>query len=132
VIRAFLAPFAGAVIGLLIGAAIIAASGADPLAAYRGLVEGALGGPRQLTETALKATPLLIIGLGLTVAFRCRIWNIGAEGQYLAGALAGTVVGLLGQTSLSAWVLVPLMLAAGLAGGAAWAGVAAWLKSASA
>ena len=55
-IRALVAPLAGAAVGLLIGAAIIAASGADPLAAYRGLVEGALGGPRQLTETALKTT----------------------------------------------------------------------------
>src|SRR4051794_15947627 len=119
---------AGAVVGLLVGVVIIAASGEDPLAAYRGLLEGALGGPRQLTETALKATPLLIVGLGLTVAFRCRVWNIGAEGQYLAGALAGTAVGLLGQASLPAWVLVPLMLAAGLAGGAAWAGLAAWLR----
>lgn len=127
-IRALVAPLAGAAVGLLIGAAIIAASGTDPLVAYRGLVEGALGGPRQLTETALKATPLLTVGLGLTVAFRCRVWNIGAEGQYLAGALAGTAVGLLGQASLPAWALVPLMLAAGLAGGAAWAGLAAWLR----
>ena len=63
------------------------------------------------------------MGLGLTVAFRCRVWNIGAEGQYLAGALAGTAVGLLGQASLPAWVLIPLMLSAGLAGGAAWAGL---------
>jgi general nucleoside transport system permease protein len=128
VIRALLAPLAGAAVGLLIGAALIAASGADPLAAYEGLLRGALGGPRQLTETALKATPLLIVGLGLVVAFRCRVWNIGAEGQYLAGALAGVLVGLAGQGGLPAWALVPLMLAAGVAGGALWAGVAAWLR----
>lgn len=126
--RALLAPAAGVAVGLLVGAAIVAASGADPLAAYAGLVAGALGGPRQLTETVLKATPLLIVALGLTVAFRCRIWNIGGEGQYLVGALAGTVVGLFGQDHLSAWLLVPLMLAAGLAGGALWAAVAAWLR----
>jgi ABC-type uncharacterized transport system permease subunit len=62
------------------------------------------------------------------VAFRCRIWNIGGEGQYFAGALAGTVVGLLGQASLPAALLIPLMLLAGFAGGAGWAALAAWLR----
>jgi general nucleoside transport system permease protein len=126
--RALIAPLVGAAVGLLVGALIIAASGADPLTAYGALVRGALGGPRQLTETVLKAAPLLTMSLGLVVAFRCRIWNIGGEGQYFMGALAGTVVGLFGQASLPAWLLIPLMLAAGLAGGALWAGLAAWLK----
>ena len=126
--RAVLAPLVGAVVGLALGALIIAASGADPLAAYVALAQGALGGSRALTETALKATPLVIMGLGLVVAFRCRIWNIGGEGQYFAGALAGTVVGLLGQASLPPALLIPLMLLAGFAGGAGWAAVAAWLK----
>jgi general nucleoside transport system permease protein len=126
--RALIAPLFGAGVGLLVGALIIAASGADPLAAYAALVHGALGGPRQLTETALKAAPLLTMSLGLVVAFRGRIWNIGGEGQYFMGALAGTVVGLLGQASLPAWLLIPLMLAAGLVGGSLWAGLAAWLK----
>jgi general nucleoside transport system permease protein len=127
-IRAVIAPLAGAVVGLAVGALIIAASDADPLAAYAALARGALGGPRPLTETVLKATPLVIMGLGLVVAFRCRIWNIGGEGQYFAGALAGTVVGLLGQASLPASLLIPLMLLAGIAGGAVWAALAAWLK----
>ena len=126
--RAVLAPSVGALVGLALGALIIAASGADPLAAYGALARGGLGGPRPLTETALKATPLVIMGLGLVVAFRCRIWNIGGEGQYLAGALAGAVVGLFGQASLPAPLLIPLMLVAGLAGGAAWAALAAWLR----
>jgi ABC-type uncharacterized transport system permease subunit len=126
--RAVLAPLVGAAAGLTVGALIIAASGVDPLAAYAGLVRGALGGARPLTETVLKATPLVIIGLGLVLAFRCRIWNIGGEGQYFAGALAGTVTGLLGQASLPAAMLIPLMLLAGIAGGALWAALAAWLK----
>lgn len=127
-IRGLAAPLAGAIVGLMIGAAIIAASGIDPLAAYGAMIRGALGGVRPLTETVLKATPLVIMGLGLTIAFRCRIWNIGGEGQYFAGALAGALVGLLGQASLPAWLLVPLMLLAGIAGGALWAALAAWLK----
>jgi general nucleoside transport system permease protein len=127
-IWAVLAPLLGAAVGLVVGTLIIVASGADPLAAYAALARGALGGPRPLTETVLKATPLVIMGLGLVVAFRCRIWNIGGEGQYFAGALAGTVVGLLGQASLPASLLIPLMLLAGFAGGAVWAALAAWLK----
>jgi general nucleoside transport system permease protein len=127
-IRAVIAPLAGAVVGLAVGALIIAASDVDPLAAYAALARGALGGSRPLTETVLKATPLVTMGLGLVVAFRCRIWNIGGEGQYFAGALAGTVVGLLGQASLPASLLIPLMLLAGVAGGAVWAALAAWLK----
>jgi general nucleoside transport system permease protein len=127
-IRAILAPLVGAALGLIVGALVIAASGADPLAAYAALAHGALGGPRPLTETALKAAPLIIMGLGLVVAFRCRIWNIGGEGQYFAGALTGTMVGLLGQASLPAALLIPLMLLAGLVGGAAWGALAAWLK----
>jgi simple sugar transport system permease protein len=123
-----LAPLIGAAGGLIIGGLIIAASGADPLTAYAALARGALGGARPLTETVLRATPLVIMGLGLVVAFRCRIWNIGGEGQYLAGALAGTVVGLSGQASLPASLLVALMLLAGIAGGALWAALAAGLK----
>ena len=84
--RAIIAPLAGALVGLAMGALIVAASDANPLAAYSALVGGALGGARPLTETVLKATPLVIMGLGLVVAFRCRIWNIGGEGQYFAGA----------------------------------------------
>jgi simple sugar transport system permease protein len=126
--RAVLAPLVGTAVGLVVGALIIAASGADPLAAYAALARGALGGPRPLTETVLKATPLVIMGLGLVVAFRCRIWNIGGEGQYFAGALAGASVALLGQASLPAWLLIPLMLLAGIAGGALWAALATWLR----
>ena len=125
---AVLAPLVGAAVGLVVGALIITASGADPLAAYAALARGALGGLRPLTETVLKATPLVIMALGLVVAFRCRVWNIGGEGQYFAGALAGTVVGLLGQSSMPASLLIPLMLLAGVAGGAVWAALAAWLK----
>jgi simple sugar transport system permease protein len=103
-------------------------SGVDPVIGCAALVRGSLGGVRPLTETVLKATPLLIMALGLIIAFRCRIWNIGGEGQYLAGGLAGTVVGLGGQAHLGAGLLIPLMLLAGLLGGALWAGLAAWLR----
>jgi simple sugar transport system permease protein len=92
------------------------------------MIAGAVGGPRQITETLLKTGPLLLMGLGLLVAFRGRVWNIGGEGQYFMGALAGAVVGLAFQESWPATFLIPAMLLAGVVGGALWAGLAALLK----
>ncbi len=125
---ATLAPLLGAGAGLLLGALPIWLAGANPLAAYSVMLVGAFGGARQITETVLRSVPLLLMGLGLTVAFRSRVWNIGGEGQYFIGALAGTVVGLLLQNRLPGLFLIPLMLLAGLVGGALWAGVATLLR----
>lgn len=126
--RYLLAPLAGAALGLLLGAVLIAATGANPLAAYGTMLAGALGGKRQVIETLLKTGPLLLMGLGLTVAFRGKVWNIGGEGQYFMGALVGTAIGLAFQTTLPAMLLIPLMALGGMVGGALWAGVAALLK----
>ncbi len=122
------APVVGAVAGLVAGALLIWLSGADPLAAYAAMLRGAFGGTRQINETLLKTAPLLLMGLGLTVAFRGRVWNIGGEGQYYMGALAGAAIGLTLQTQLPALLLIPLMMAAAILGGALWAGIAALLK----
>ncbi len=122
------APAVGAVAGLALGAVLILLSGANPIAAYRSLALGALGGPRQLTDTILETTPLLIMGLGLMVAFRSRAWNIGGAGQFYIGALCGILVGLTFQGTWPAYLLIPAMLVAGAAGGALWAGIAAFLK----
>ncbi len=122
----FLFPLAGAILALALGGILLGLSGKNPLVAYGVMVTGAFGGGRQLTETLLKATPLVIIGLGLTVAFRSRVWNIGAEGQYFCGALAGSLVAL-SLGNWPAWILLPLMLLAGAIGGMAWSGLAGFL-----
>lgn len=122
----FLAPIAGAILALAIGGILIQLSGVNPFKAYQVMVAGAFGGSRQLTETILKATPLLIIGLGLTIAFRSKVWNIGAEGQYYFGALLGSIVALT-LPEWSAWLLIPLMLVAGAIGGMLWSGLAGLL-----
>lgn len=127
-VRSVLAPLLGALLGLLLGALLIAATGANPVAAYGAMLQGALGGPRQIVETLLKTGPLLLMGLGLTVAFRGKIWNIGGEGQYFIGALVGAAIGLAWQTTLPSVILIPLMALGGLVGGALWAGIAALLK----
>ena len=120
------APLLGILMALVLSGILIALNGVNPLAAYATLLQGAFGGPRQITETILKTTPILIIALGLTVAFRARVWNIGAEGQYHIGALLGGAIALLFPT-LPGIFLIPLMLVAGILGGILWSGLAGLL-----
>ncbi len=121
------APILGGLIGVLIGALLILIAGANPIEAYGTMLHGAFGGPRRLTETILKAGPILMIGLGLTAAFRARVWNIGGEGQYYMGALAGGIVALY-LTPLPRPLLLVVMCLAGAVGGFVWAMVPALLK----
>ena len=80
-----------------------------------------------VSELAVKATPLLLIALGLAMCFRANVWNIGAEGQFVMGAIAAGGVALLADKSTGAWI-VPLILLAGVLGGMFWAGIVAWLR----
>jgi simple sugar transport system permease protein len=123
----FVAPVLGALLGLVIGGLLMLIADANPITAYKTMFRGAFGGKRQIVETLLKAHPLLVIGLGLAAAFRARVWNIGAEGQYYMGALFGGVVALF----LPHWprpVLLVAMLLAGVVGGVVWGLLAAGLK----
>ena len=81
-----------------------------------------------LSELALKATPLLLCALGLAIGFRANVWNIGAEGQFLLGAICAGWVALLDLASLGSVGLISLLLLAGMLGGMAWAGIVAWLR----
>ena len=78
-------------------------------------------------ELLLKATPLLLIGLGLSLCFRSNVWNIGAEGQYIMGAVLAGMVALQADADSSRWIVL-LVLLAGMAGGMAWGAVVAWLR----
>jgi ABC-type uncharacterized transport system permease subunit len=126
-VRTVGAPILGAIVGLLIGALLIVIAGQNPITAYAAMAKGAFGGPRQISETLLKATPLLLVALGLTVAFRARVWNIGGEGQYHIGALLGAIVGLY-MPNLPRPLLLATMLLGGILGGALWALIPALLK----
>ncbi len=121
------APILGVIIGLLIGAVLILIAGRDPISSYASMAQGALGGSRQITETILKAAPLLLVGLGLTVAFRTRVWNIGGEGQYFMGALMGGMVALY-LPGLPQPLLLLAMIVAGMIGGMLWALIPGYLK----
>lgn len=121
------APILGVATGLFIGALLMLIADVDPIVAYQTMIKGAFGGQRQITETLLKTAPLLLIALGLTIAFRARVWNIGAEGQYFMGALFGGVIALY----FAHWprpLLLGSMFVAGLVGGALWALIPATLK----
>ncbi|WP_051179692.1 ABC transporter permease [Nocardia concava] len=94
---------------------------------YRALFLGAFGGRHQIAETLVAATPLICTGLSVTLAFRTGLFNIGAQGQLIAGALAAGWVGF--AVHLPAAIHVPAALAAGVAGGALWGGIAGILKA---
>jgi simple sugar transport system permease protein len=89
----------------------------DPLTSYYGM-----------TEWIVKATPLILIGIGLSLGFRANVWNIGAEGQYTIGAILGGGLAIFNHESTSVFLL-PAMLAAGVLGGMAWAAIPALLKT---
>jgi len=100
-------------------AIFIAATGKNPGAVYAKMVGGAFGTPYGLTETLVKAIPLLLCGLGVSLAYRIQVWNIGAEGQFLAGAIAATAVTIY-FPGLPAWAALPLMFLFGMVAGGLW------------
>lgn len=113
-------------LGLVVSA--IGLAGYDPQAAASAAIDGALGsGYAVLSVTLKRTTPLLLLGIAVAVAFRAGMLNIGAEGQFLAGAGAAAAVGL-SPVSWPPLLGVIIALAAGVAGGAAWAGIAAWMR----
>jgi simple sugar transport system permease protein len=113
---------------LLAGAAVLAAVRVNPLAAFRALFAGAFGDLNAAADTAVRATPLLFIGLGICIAFRAGVLNIGGEGQLVAGAVAATAFALW-AAPLPGWLLAPLALAGGAAAGALWGAIAGLLKA---
>jgi simple sugar transport system permease protein len=119
------------VVALIISAGLIWLIGGDPVGTYAHIVRASLGSVGVLSDTLVKATPLIFTGLACSVAFRMRIWNIGAEGQLLMGAWGASAVVLLGwlPEGTLGLVYIPLMMAAGFAVGALWAGVAGWLRA---
>jgi len=119
---------AAAAIGLAAGAMAILLAGGNPVAAFAALVDGALGSTHGWSEVAVKSCPLIITGLGVALAFRAGIWNIGAEGQLVAGALAAVWLGTR-PLPIGAAIGVPLALGAAAIGGGLLAALAAWLKS---
>ncbi|MCP3053651.1 ABC transporter permease [Aurantimonas marianensis] len=122
------APVIAVAATLVAGAIVFTLLGHDGLQAVYQIFVVPLFNPYRWQDLLVKAAPLAIIATGLAIGFRANIWNIGAEGQYILGGLAGTGVALLTLGQGGVWVL-PLMIAAGILGGMVWAGVPALLKT---
>ena len=120
-------PLLAIVLTLLAGALLFALMGQDPLQGLKVFLWDPLATRRGWSELGLKSTPLILCAVGLAVCFRANVWNIGAEGQLIAGAIAGGGIALL-ATRDSTGVFVPAVLAAAALGGAAWAAITAWLR----
>jgi general nucleoside transport system permease protein len=88
------APYMSAGFAFLIGAIVLSFSGVDPMVAYGVMIKGAFGSIRGIADTLVKTTSLLLTGLAVALAFKCRIWNIGAEGQLYMGALGAALAGI--------------------------------------
>ena len=120
-------PVLALLVTVLIGVLLFVALGKDPVAGLRVFFWDPIKSPYALGELTVKATPLLLIALGLAVCFRSNVWNIGAEGQYVLGAIAASGVALLADKGSSSWIVLPVVLA-GVLGGMFWAGITAWLR----
>jgi ABC-type uncharacterized transport system permease subunit len=114
--------------GLIVIAIIFLTKGINPLYAIGKIFAGSFGSLYGIKETITKAIPLILIAGGLTLVFRAKFWNIGAEGQLVLGAAAATWTGLHIGHYAPSWITIPLMLLAGFTCGALWALIPALLK----
>ena len=112
---------------MLIGMIVFTAMGYDSFHAVESIFLTPFLEPQRWGDIGVKGAPLVMIALGLAVGFRANVWNIGAEGQYIMGAIAGTGVALL-TYDMTGWWILPAMVLAGILGGMAWAAIPAFLR----
>jgi simple sugar transport system permease protein len=123
-----LLPVFATLAALVLGAVMLLFLKVNPLEAYQALWDGAFGSSNAFAETLVKATPLLLVGLGICISFRGDVINIGGEGQMIMGAILATWVGLT-FTGLPGWMVISLAMLAGFLGGAVWGGIPGFLKA---
>jgi ABC-type uncharacterized transport system permease subunit len=127
-----LATTLGAVgVALVISGVLILLIGGDPIASFQHIVASSFGSVGVLSDTLVKATPLIFTGLACALAFRMRLWNIGAEGQFYLGAWGASAIVLVPiiPPGAPALLTIPLMVLAGFGAGAAWGFIAGWLRA---
>ena len=122
------APLVAIALTLVVGLAVFATLGQDPLRAFRAFFIDPIADLNGISELLLKASPLCLIALGLSIGYRANIWNIGAEGQMYIGGVFATGLAIHFQESWGA-AMLPAMLLAGALGGAAWASITALLRA---
>jgi ABC-type uncharacterized transport system permease subunit len=120
-------PLLALAITVVIGVFLFMALGKDPVRGLQVFFVEPVRSAYALGELAMKATPLLLIALGLAVCFRSNVWNIGAEGQFIVGAIFASGIAMLAGPSTGRWIVVAVLLA-GVVGGMVWAGLVALLR----
>jgi simple sugar transport system permease protein len=123
----YVSPLLALLMTVAIGIMLFTALGKDPVSGLRVFFWEPIKSGYALGELTVKATPLLLIALGLAVCFRSNVWNIGAEGQYVLGAIAASGVALLADQRSTGLIVIPILVA-GVLGGMFWAGITAWLR----
>ncbi len=123
-----LLPVLATLAALAVGALMLLILKVNPVIAYAALWDGAFGSANSFAETLVKATPLLLVALGICISFRGDVINIGGEGQMIVGAVLATWVGLT-FTDAPGWLVITLALVAGFLGGAVWGGIPGALKA---
>ncbi len=118
-------------LALFIGGIVIQAAGGNAVRSYLHIARASFGSLGVFSDTIVKATPLILVGLACTVAFRMRLWNIGAEGQFYMGALGASAIILTPvlPADTSPWIFIPVMMLAGMLAGALWGFIPGFLKA---
>ena len=123
----FAAALVAVLVGFAISAVVLTAAGYNPIGSFAALFNGALGKPKYIANVFIKATPILLTGVSVAFAFKTGLFNIGAEGQYILGSTLATIVGV--KLNLPMPLQVPLVLGAGILGGASLGAFVGWLKA---
>jgi len=118
-------------IALILGGILISFAGGDPLRSYAHIAQASFGNLGVISDTLVKATPILMTALACSVAFRMKLWNIGAEGQFIMGAFGASAVVLapLLPEQTPAWIFLLVMMLAGMLMGALWGFIPGYLKA---
>jgi ABC-type uncharacterized transport system permease subunit len=124
-----LVPIVSFLLALLFGGIILLFFGVNPLEAYGVMAKGSLGSGYAISETLVKAIPLMLTGLGVSIAFRMLFWNIGAEGQLAMGGIAAAFIAVFWADSLPGYIALPLMMLVSILAGAIWGLIPAVLKA---
>ncbi|MGB8983283.1 MAG: ABC transporter permease [Anaerolineales bacterium] len=119
------------ILALILGGIVIAFAGGNPFASYAHIAKASFGDTGVLSDTIVKATPIILTALACSVAFRMKLWNIGAEGQFIMGAWGASAIVLapVVPADSSRWLFLPVMAAAGMAMGAIWGSIPGYLKA---
>jgi simple sugar transport system permease protein len=119
------------IVALILGGIVIALIGGDPFATYAHIAKASFGGIGVLSDTLVKATPILFTALACSVAFRMKLWNIGAEGQFVMGAFGAGAIVLTPvlPAETPSWIFIPVMMLAGMLAGGIWGFIPGFLKA---